>query len=211
MTCLLVVAHPVAGSLNQHLSRVAETAARDAGLPLRRLDLYAEGFDPCLTAAERPARYPSPAEIPDPVIAAHASALLEAEVLILVFPTWWYGFPAILKGWFDRIWRPGIAFDHAGPDKERLLPRLDRLRHVVAITTMGSPPWVDYLLLRQPLRRALRWSILAPCAPRARLHWLALHGAEGANARKVARFSSRIRRTVAAVACAHPALRAPRG
>jgi len=47
------------------------------------------------------------------VDAGQIDRLMSAEALVLVFPTWWFGFPAILKGWFDRVWAPGIAYDHA--------------------------------------------------------------------------------------------------
>lgn len=195
MTCLLVLAHPVADSLNQHLSQVAEQAAQEAGLRVQRLDLYAAGFDPRLSAAERSAYYSAPEDMAEPQLANYAEMLQDAEVLILVFPTWWFGFPAILKGWFDRVWRPGIAFDHAA-DMGRIHPRLRQLRHTIAITTMGSPRWIDYLLLRQPLRRVMRWSILKPCAANCRLHWLALHSAETASAQRVEIFANRIRKAI---------------
>lgn len=196
MRALLVICHPVATSLNRHLGAEALAAARAAGHEVEVLDLAGEGFDPRMTADERSGYYADLTAMPDPHLQPLAEQLRRAELLILVFPTWWFGYPAILKGWFDRVWRPGIAFDHS-PDMGQLIPRLDRLRHVVAITTMGSPLWVDWFVLRQPLRRVLRWSIMAPCAPQARLHWLALHQAETVEPKQVERFVSRIGRTIA--------------
>ena len=193
MHVLLALCHPVAESLNRHLGSAARVAAETAGHQVEVLDLAATGFDPRMTAAERSGHY---ADSADPALVDMADQLRRAEILILVFPTWWTGFPAVLKGWFDRVWRPGIAFDHS-PDMARLIPLLDRLRHVIAITTMGSPAWVDWLVLRQPLRRIMRLSIIAPCAPRARLHWLALHRADVAGPAQVAPFVRRIRAAVA--------------
>ena len=117
-----------------------------------------------LTEAERRSYY---AESFDATaVSGEAARLTDAEALVLVFPTWWYGFPAILKGWFDRVWSPGIAFDHSsnfGPIKPRL-----KLARVLAITTIGSPWWIDTLVLWQPVRRILRIAILGACARSAR-------------------------------------------
>lgn len=194
MRALLVTAHPLADSLNGYLADQAEDAARAAGHQVTRLDLYAADFDPRLSASER-ASYYSDDRACDAPLQQQIAQLTQAELLILVLPTWWFGFPAILKGWFDRLWRPGIAFDNAA-NLGRITPRLTGLRRVVAITTMGSPRWIDWLVLRQPVRRVLRWSILKPCAPQARLYWLALHNAETTSERSTNRFADRIRRTI---------------
>lgn len=197
MRALLVTAHPLTDSLNRHLADQAEEAARAAGHQTRRLDLYAAGFDPRLSAEERISYYGAASWSPDQATQRQIEQLIQAELLIVVFPTWWFGFPAILKGWFDRLWRPGIAFDHAA-DLGRITPRLTGLRHVVAITSLGSPRWIDRLILRQPLRRVLKWSILKPCAPQARLHWLALYDAETVTRSQADAFVARIGRTIAA-------------
>ena len=85
------------------------------------------------------------------------SRLKEAEALVLLFPNWWFGFPAMLKGWFDRVWGPGIAYDHAS-DFGPIIPRLDNLKRVLAITTMEAPRWVDRLVMWQPVKRILETS-----------------------------------------------------
>jgi putative NADPH-quinone reductase len=119
-------------------------------------------------------------------------------VLVLVFPTWWFGMPAILKGWFDRVWAPGIAYDHAA-DLGRIRPRLSALERVVAITTLGSPWWVDRLVMRRPIRRILKSAILATCAPRARLTFLSFYGCERLDDRAVASARSRVGRIIATI------------
>lgn len=196
MRSLLVLAHPVADSLNGHLADTAAEAIRARGWPLEVLDLNAMRFDPVLSAAERVAYYGKDTPPEDEELARMMDQLREAQMIVLVFPTWWFGFPAILKGWFDRVWRPGVAFRHS-PDMARILPELTSLHRVVAITTMGSPLWIDRLVLRQPLRRVLKYSILRPCAPQARMDWLALHNAEVADKAGVDRFAARIRRAIA--------------
>jgi NAD(P)H dehydrogenase (quinone) len=190
----MVTAHPLLGSLNARLAAMVEREARARGWQVTRHDLY-DGFDPILTAEERAGYYAAPAA----TLAEEKRQLTEAEVLIPVFPTWWSGFPAILKGWFDRVWTPGVAYDHA-PDLGAMRPRLLDLREVLAVTTMGSPAWIDWLILRQPLRRILQWAILRPCAPKAFFRWHALYRAEAVPPTRVAQFEARITRELIAMA-----------
>lgn len=186
--CLIICAHPLGDGLNAHLAALAIAAAEKAGWQIILRDLYAAGFDPRLSPVERASYYTG---FSGDEVAREQAELASAEVLLLIFPTWWSGFPAILKGWFDRVWSPGIAFDHS-PDFGPMRPRLDALREVMAITTMGAPWWVDWLVLRRPLRRILRWGILKPCAPGAQLRWHCLYQAESPKAPQLARFEARI-------------------
>jgi putative NADPH-quinone reductase len=128
-------------------------------------------------------------------VQAQADRLLDAEALVLVFPTWWFGFPAILKGWFDRVWAPGIAYDHAS-DFGPIKPRLHQLRKVCAVTSLGSPWWVDKLVLRQPVRRILKTALLGTCAPACDFRMLSLYNAEKLSAEQVEAFCVRVQRTL---------------
>jgi len=188
MNCLVVVAHPLPDSLCRSLARLVAERLHAAGHEVTIEDLYGAGFQASLTEAERRSYYT--AQFNASAVAGEAARLTEAEALVLVFPTWWYGFPAILKGWFDRVWSPGIAFDHAsnfGPIKPRL-----KLRHVLAVTTLGSPWWIDTLVLWQPVRRILRIAILGACARNVRFSMLSLYSAEAPAKERVARFERRI-------------------
>ena len=188
MKCLVVVAHPLPDSLTRSLARFAVERLEAAGHEVTVEDLYGSGFGAALTEAERRSYYADGFDAT--AVAGEAARLTEAEALVLVFPTWWYGFPAILKGWFDRVWSPGIAFDHSsnfGPIKPRL-----KLARVLAITTLGSPWWIDTLVLWQPVRRILRIAILGACARSARFNMLSLHSAEKPPRERVARFEQRI-------------------
>ena len=194
--CLIVLAHPLDRSLCGWLADRAQAAAEARGWTVDRLNLHAERFDSVLTAGERAGYYGPPvAATGDPL----AAQLAEADVLILVFPTWWFGFPAILKGWFDRVWRPGVAFDHA-PDLGRMIPRLQRLQRVIAVTTMGAPWWIDRLVMGRQLRRVLKRAIVGPCAPAAKLDWIVLYGAETVSAGRAASFANRVDRRIAGAA-----------
>jgi len=152
-------------------------------------DLYQRQFNPALTRAERQSYYSQ--DYDDSTIKKYTHQLVEAEAVVLVFPTWWFGFPAILKGWFDRVWGPGIAYDHAqdfGPIK----PRLNNLKNVMAITTLGAPGWVDYAIMRRPLRRILKIAILRTCAPGCKFAMHSLYKSENLKTATVHKFTHKI-------------------
>ena len=196
MAALVVLAHPLAGSLSHRLAVKALAALRSAGGEAELLDLYAEDFDPRLSAAERAAYYESPPR-EEAALARHATLLRRAETLVFVFPTWWFAPPAILKGWIDRVFAPGIAFDHS-PGFGPIAPRLTALRRCAVVTTFGTPWWVDRLAMRRPVRRMFRTAIVGACAPQARFHYLALHAAEAAGEERITAFERRIAAALAA-------------
>jgi NAD(P)H dehydrogenase (quinone) len=195
LRALIVLAHPLQESLCAHLARRAEAAARAAGWEVTVRDLYKVGFDPRLTLAERRGYYGAfQGEAQDEM-----AELAGAQVLILVFPTWWFGFPAILKGWIDRVWAPGLAYDHS-PQLKQLEPRLTGLREVLGVTTMGAPGWFDTLVMWRPVARVLRLGVVRPCAPQARTRLLRLGTAEKISARRLQRFEAQLDAALAAMA-----------
>jgi putative NADPH-quinone reductase len=157
-------------------------------------DLYDEKFEPALTAAERESYYGDSYESSN--VAEQVSRLKEAEVLILLFPTWWFGFPAMLKGWFDRVWGPGIAYDHAS-DFGPIKPRLDNLRKVLVVTTLGSPWWVDRLVMWQPVKRIMKLALLGACTKKSKLQFLSLYNSEKLNEQRIAAFKNKIEKALA--------------
>lgn len=194
MRCLVVVAHPVANSLCHTIAhRVIQTLTR-FGHEVQVEALYQTGFAPALTESERISYYSS--KFDATAVQAQVERLLSAEVLILIFPTWWFGFPGILKGWFDRVWVPGIAYDHAS-DLGPIQPRLNRLKGAFAITSLGSPWWVDWFMLRQPVKRVLKTAILGGCAPNCRFEMLSLYKAEHLSSAQVQSFCGRIEKRLA--------------
>lgn len=193
MRVLLVHCHPRRDSFNAALCDTAATALESAGHVIERLDLYEEGFDPRLSAGERGAYYDEGAGRPD--LAGHIAALRRAEALVLVYPTWWFGPPAMLKGWFDRVWLPGVAFALGGA--KVLQPRLTNIRRIAVVTTYGSPRWLLWLV-GWPDWRLFRFGIRPLCAPRCRLDWIALTGMDGATQPMRARFIERVRRRLSA-------------
>ena len=169
MRVRLILAHPLQDSLNRHLAMQVQGRLEALGHDVALQDLYAEGFGPALTASERRAYYTAPF--------ADETGLGGLDGLVLVFPTWWFGLPAMLKGWIDRSFLPGVAYDH---DKARgaLTPRLHQLRQVMAVTTLGAPGVYDHLIVRRPVFHALKYGLVKACAPKARFRMLSLYRAE---------------------------------
>lgn len=194
MKCLVVTAHPLAGSLCKRLQGTLAGQLDKMGHEVVFEDLYGDGFEPALTAVERQSYYGETYD--QSGISASTAKLQNAEALILVFPTWWFGFPAILKGWFDRVWAPGIAFDHAS-DLSAITPRLNNLKKVIAVTTLGSPWWVDRLILRQPVRRILRVALLNSCTTNCTLQFLSLYSSETLDNKKIESYERKIVRALA--------------
>lgn len=194
MQCLVVIAHPLHDSLCRALAQTAVDTLESAGHAVQVEDLYATAFAPALTKAERRSYYAPSFDAAE--VQAQLQRLQVAEVLVLVFPTWWFGFPAILKGWFDRVWAPGHVYDHAS-DLGAIQPRLHALRHAVAITTLGSPWWVDRLVMWRPVRRILKTALLGTCAPRCSLNMLSLYRAEQVSQQRVRQFQARIVKALA--------------
>jgi NAD(P)H dehydrogenase (quinone) len=199
--CLLVVAHPLKNSLCATIASEAADAMLAAGHELRIHDLYDSGFQPALTADERKNYYGS-YEITE--MKQEVEELQWAEILVLVFPTWWFGMPAVLKGWIDRVWGPGIAYDHAR-NLGAISPRLHALRHTVAFTTLGSPWWIDYFVLRRPVRRILKFAILGPCAPNSTLKFVSFYKCEKLSVAQVEKMKSRVRAAAAGLQRQTPA------
>lgn len=183
MQIRLVLAHPLQDSLNARLARHARARLEAMGHTVGLTDLYAEEFAPALTPQERARYYDTPFE--------DRAGLAQMQGLVLVFPTWWFGLPAVLKGWIDRSFLPGVAYDHA-PDGGPMVPRLGGLARVMAITTLGAPWWYDRLVVRQPVHKALKWGVLRPVAPHARFAMASFHRAETATEDRIARFETRL-------------------
>lgn len=138
---LVVLAHPRPGSLNHAVADRAASALSDVGLQVDLHDLYAEGFDPVLTAEETWTAGVSAAELlartTDPLVRRHRELVADADVLVAVHPNWWGKPPAVMAGWLDRVLVPGVAYtlDDAGGVPRSLL----RLRRLLVVNTSDTP------------------------------------------------------------------------
>lgn len=191
---LVVYCHPlptslVAAARDRVLAGLAQTGAE-----VRLFDLYADGFVPEFSAAERAAHL-EPGS--DPTITEHAEALQWCDTLILVYPTWWAGQPAMLKGWFDRVWVNAVAWT-LPEGKNRLQPRLRNVRRIVAVTTHGSPKYIN-AIEGEGGKRTLTRALRAMCHPLCRVDWVALYGVDRCTDTTRARFLQRVEAHVTAL------------
>ena len=156
------------------------------------LDLYALGFAPAMTPAEREA-YDTDQPLIDPLAAEHARLVQRAQMLVFVYPTWWSGPPAILRGWLERVFVPGIAFRFDARGKVR--PALTNVREIVGISTYGSPRRFVKLLNdggRRMLTRALRLN----CGWRTWTTWLPLYSLDTLTDAERAGFLERVEQSM---------------
>lgn len=111
---LVVVAHPRGDSLTAQLARRAVARLEADGHTVDVLDLHAEGFDPRMGTEDEP-DWSDPDKEYSTETRAHMDRIAAAEILVVVFPLWWFGLPAILKGWIDRVWNNGFAYGRSHP------------------------------------------------------------------------------------------------
>lgn len=147
---VLVHCHPVATSFTAAVRDTARTAMATPTSTVDVIDLHADGFDPVQ---------------PDPAtVEAHRSLLATADGLVLVYPTWWSAQPAMLQGWVEAVIPRSTL-------RRRPMPGV---RRILAVTSHGSPKWLNALegeagkrLITRFLRRAAH--------PRCRVGWVALY------------------------------------
>ncbi len=169
MRTLVVYCHPVPESYCAALRDAAVATLTARGDEVRIVDLYAEGFDPVMTAGERRIYDQGPPA--DPALQPYVENLKWAQAVLFVYPTWWYGLPAMLKGWFDRVWATGVVFD-LPPDGGRIVSRISHIRRIGIVTTCGATMLVSFLM-GQPGRKTIMRGMRALCAPRSRSMFLA--------------------------------------
>lgn len=196
MHFLIVLAHPLAGSFASSVATTVKTALEKNGHSVDLLDLYGQDFDPCLSETERRGYFDVPYDASgvDDIVAR----LKAADGLILVFPQWWFNFPAILKGFFDRVFAPGIAFDHEQAGG-RIIPRLTNIKLFWALTTTGSPWWVVKLYMGDPVRRLLKRGIAAFCSNHVQFRMISLHDMDRVTAKQRMAHLAKIEKAIARI------------
>ena len=170
MRILYLYCHPLADSYHGALRTVALAGLARAGHEVDLCDLYAERFDPVLGPTER--RDYHDLERNRRGLEGYVERLQRAEALIVQFPTWCYGAPAMLKGFLDRLFLPGVAFDLGDPAKVR--PLLGNIRTVYGVVTYGRPRLAAWYMGDPPRKlvtRYLRWFV----ARDARIRFHALY------------------------------------
>jgi putative NADPH-quinone reductase len=195
MLVQVVHCHPVAESYSHALFETILAALERGGHQAITTDLYRRRFDPALSEHERRNYFHEP--YPDDAVSAYTAALRRAEGIIFNFPQWWFAPPALLKGYFDRVWTPGTAFEHdlAGG---RIKPLLTHIRLFGVVTSYGSPWWITKLA-GDPGRKMLLRGLKPMCGAGVRSFYLAHYDMDRSTAATRQAFIERVRATISAL------------
>ena len=194
MKALLVSAHPCADSYSDSLRAAAGRGLATRGYDVTHLDLYAIDFITAMSRSELDA-YRAQVPPPDPEVREHGELVRAVDVLVFVYPTWWSGPPAILKGWLDRVLVPGVAFTF--DDQGQIRPALQNVRRIVGVSTYGSP-WTYVKLINDNGRRMLTRALRMTCGGRhTATTWLGLYSIDTTGVAEREAFLDRVEHTLA--------------
>jgi NAD(P)H dehydrogenase (quinone) len=192
MRVLVVYCHPVPESFCAALCDAAVDTLTARGDEVRLVDLYAEKFDPVMQPDERRRYNDGPPN--DPALTPYVEQLQWAEAVLFVYPTWWYGLPAMLKGFFDRVWATGVVFELA--PKGGVVSRVGHIRRIGVVTTCGATMLLSWLI-GQPGRKTILRGIRALCGARARTMYLAHYDMDRSTPASRAAFLGKVKRKLA--------------
>lgn len=196
MNVLVVSAHPKSNCLTRTLRDAAIEEMAKKGHEVRVFDLYEDKFNPVLSAFERQ-NHAAPLEpklgaISD--LVPYIEALGWCDALVLAYPTWWSGQPAILKGWFDRVLVNEVAWTMP-EGGNRIKPNLTHIKRFVVITAHGSSKLINGLEGESGKRTVFR-SVRLMFNWRTRSTWIAFYGLDNKGDRERDQMVRRLRRRI---------------
>ncbi|MHA7885999.1 NAD(P)H-dependent oxidoreductase [Roseicyclus sp.] len=184
---LVLFAHPCPESFSSALHATVVERLGKAGWKVDDCDLNAEGFSPVLTEEERRGYHDEPANITP--VAEYVERLRAADALVMVFPVWNFGYPAILKGFLDRVFLPGVSFRL---EDGKVKPNLTHIRKLAAVTTYGGTRMRAFLV-GDPPRKCVTRAVWHVCRPE-KMRYLALYDMNRADDAKRGAFLARVGR-----------------
>lgn len=152
MRALVIYCHPRPGSFNAAVRDTVLEKLAKANAEIRLRDLYADGFQPVLQASEHEGYLNCPANRAP--VADHCADVEWCDTLIFIYPTWWYGLPAMLKGWLDRVLLPDVAFIMPDDTHKTIRPGLTHITRLGVFTTCGASRFLT-TIIGAPGRRQL--------------------------------------------------------
>jgi NAD(P)H dehydrogenase (quinone) len=156
---LIILAHPDPNSFNHAIAETAVSQIKMNGHKAILHDLYSEKFDSILLGQEIPTNAPLPDEIH-----RNCNDLKMADGIIIVHPNWWGQPPAILKGWIDRVIRPGVAYKFLEGDNGEGVPiGLLKARSVIIFNTANTPEQREREVFGDPLQLIWKNCIFELC------------------------------------------------
>ena len=192
MRALVVYCHPKSASFTAAVRDRVTERLEVAGAEIRVRDLYAQGFDPRLT--------PSALDVYEDArrntegIEEDVSDLRWCDTLIFVYPTWWYGLPAVLKGWLDRVLVPGVAF-HMPDENGDIKPALTHITRLAVFTTCGASRWLTFFV-GAPGKRTILRGVRLLCAKGCKTVFAAHYLMDSATPESLAAHLDRVGRAV---------------
>jgi len=192
MRVLLLHSHPVEESYGAALHKEAREALARAGHEVDDCNLYAEGFDPVMSRHDRIVYHDYPENTK--LVASYCERLVAAEALVIVTPVWNFGFPAMLKGYFDRVWVPGISFELVDG---KVQSRLRHIKKLGAVLTYGATPFRAFVAGNPP-KKIVKRVLRAQINPWSPVTFLAHYNMNEATADTRARFLARVRQSMEA-------------
>ena len=191
MRVLVIFSHPVETSYQAALHAEVVQQLRGAGHEVDDCDLYAEGFNPVMSREERLGYHEVPHNrLP---VQRYVDRLLWAEAVVFCFPTWCFGLPAMLKGFFDRVLMPGVAFNISDPQNVR--PALTHLKRIAAVVTYGRPRWTA-LFMGDPPRKCITRYLRILTGGKARIDYHACYHMNVATPSRLQSFKAHVGRAM---------------
>ncbi len=159
MKIVVILGHPQKGSFNHAIAEMAVDTLRSVGHEIIYHDLYEEGFEPVVTSEE----IPKGARL-DAVIEKHCRHIADADGIIIVHPNWWGTPPAIMKGWIDRVIRPGVAYSFLENDKGEGVPLgLLKAKAAIVFNTSNTENSREINVFGDPLETIWKNCIFSLC------------------------------------------------
>lgn len=193
MRALVIFAHPVPESFSSALHDEVVKSLKDAGWEVDDCDLNKEGFSPVLTMEERRNYHDEDINIES--VRPYAERLQKADAIFFVFPVWNFGYPAILKGFFDRVFLPGVSFDIVDG---KVRGKLDNIKTLVAITTYGGDRMRAFLA-GDPPRKCITRPVRFVVNKNATMKYLALYDMNRATDQKRTAFLAKVSKEIRAL------------
>jgi len=190
MRVLVLHAHPVAESFNGALHRLAVERLKAAGHMVDDCDLYAEDFDPRLTREERLGYHDTDTNTAS--VQFHVDRLRAADAMVLSYPVWNFGYPAMLKGYFDRVFLPGVSFTMVDG---KVQPCLHNIAKVAVVTTYGGSR-TRAVLVGDPPRKLVNRVLRVIVKPGAPFSYLAHYDMNRSTDESRRRFMDRVGQTM---------------
>ncbi|PCJ85491.1 MAG: NAD(P)H dehydrogenase [Hyphomicrobiales bacterium] len=191
MKILVVYAHPVETSFNAEVHRAVVEELKNAGHEVDDCDLYAENFDAILSREERINYHDI--EINQRPVAGYVERVMNAEAIVYVHPIWNFGYPAILKGFLDRVFLPGVSF-HINDGK--LTPGLWHIKKMACVVTYGATRF-RAMILGDPPRKVSTRMLRAAIKPAAPVWYMAQYDMNNASPKQLEAHLNKVRQKMA--------------